>query len=175
MKKRVVKTLLCMCATVGLVSSSYAMPVMADSDVTLTLAMCGDGTTKASLDKLLEKYTEETGVKVESMFIAGNWGEYCTKLQTMVGGGDEVDCAILAIEGVSKFLNMGIAEPIDDWIEANPDIAKEILDDTSPSFQEVFKKASVFFQKRYLFSNDCYHSIRCDCLGILIFHRYRSH
>lgn len=139
MKKRVVKTLLCMCATVGLVSSSYAMPVMADSDVTLTLAMCGDGTTKASLDKLLEKYTEETGVKVESMFIAGNWGEYCTKLQTMVGGGNEVDCAILAIEGVSKFLNMGIAEPIDDWIEANPDIAKEILDDTSPSFQEVFK------------------------------------
>ncbi|MEI3473180.1 MAG: hypothetical protein V8Q93_07580 [Blautia faecis] len=57
----------------------------------------------------------------------------------MVGGGDEVDCAILAIEGVSKFLNMGIAESIDDWIEANPDVAKEILDDTSPSFQEVFK------------------------------------
>ena len=87
----------------------------------------------------IEKYTEETGVKVETMFIAGNWGEYCTKLQTMVGGGDEVDCAILAIEGVSKFLNMGIAESIDDWIEANPDVAKEILDDTSPSFQEVFK------------------------------------
>ena len=60
MKKRVVKTLLCMCMTAGLVSSSYVMPVMADSDVTLTLAMCGDGTTKASLDKLLEKYTEES-------------------------------------------------------------------------------------------------------------------
>lgn len=109
------------------------------SDVTLTLAMCGDGTTKESLDKLLQKYTDETGVKVETIFIAANWGDYCTKIQTMVGGGEELDCAILAIEGVAKFINMGIAEPIDDWIAANQELADNVLKDTNPIHQEVFK------------------------------------
>lgn len=137
MKKRILIALLCGCMIAAPVSQTTVFA--ADEDITLTLAMCGDGTTKESLDKLLAKYTEETGVKVESIFIAGSWGEYCTKLQTMIGGGDEVDCAILAIEGVEKFLDMGIAEPIDDWIEANPEISEEILSDTSPSFQEVFK------------------------------------
>lgn len=137
MKKRILAALLCGCMIAA--PASQTTVFAADEDITLTLAMCGDGTTKESLDKLLAKYTEETGVKVESIFIAGSWGEYCTKLQTMIGGGDEVDCAILAIEGVEKFLDMGIAEPIDDWIEANPEISEQILSDTSPSFQEVFK------------------------------------
>ena len=136
MKKKTTAILLSACMAFGLMSG---MTVSADEDITLTLAMCGDGTTKESLDQLLEQYTEKTGIKVDTIFIAGNWGEYCTKLQTMIGGGDEVDCAILAIEGVSKFLDMGIAEPIDDWIEANPEISETILSDTSPSFQDVFK------------------------------------
>lgn len=136
MKKRTMALWMSVCMAAGLFGGVTAS---AKEDVTLTLAMCGDGTTKESLDQLLAQYTEETGVKVETIFIAGGWGEYCTKLQTMVGGGDEVDCAILAIEGVEKFLKMGIAEPIDDWIAANPDVSKEILDDTSPSFQEVFR------------------------------------
>ena len=125
MKKRILAALLCGCMIAAPVSQTTVSA--ADEDITLTLAMCGDGTTKESLDKLLAQYTEETGVKVESIFIAGNWGEYCTKLQTMIGGGDEVDCAILAIEGVEKFLGMGIAEPIDDWIEANPEISEASL------------------------------------------------
>lgn len=108
-------------------------------DITLTLAMCGDGTTKESLDELLKMYTDKTGIKVETMFIASSWGEYCTKVQTMIGGGDELDCAIVAIEGISKFLNMGVAEPIDDWIADNQEIADSIFADTSPAFQEIFK------------------------------------
>ena len=106
-------------------------------DITLTLAMCGDGTTKEALDDLLKMYTEKTGIKVESIFVASSWGEYCTKIQTMIGGGDELDCAIVAIEGISKFLDMGVAAPIDDWIAANQEIADGILADTSPAFQEV--------------------------------------
>lgn len=111
----------------------------AKSDITLTLAMCGDGTTKESLDNLLKKYTEQTGIKVETIFIAANWGDYCTKIQTMVGGGEELDCAILAIEGVSKFINMGIAAPIDDWIAENRELADQVLNDTNPTHQDVFK------------------------------------
>lgn len=112
-----------------------------DEDITLTLTMCGDGTTKESLDKLLEKYTEETGIKVETIFIAANWGDYCTKIQTMIGGGEELDCAILAVEGVSKFVDMGVAAPIDDWIAENKELAERVLNDTNPQHQEVFKDA----------------------------------
>ncbi len=109
------------------------------SEVTLTLAMCGDGTNKEELDKLLGQFTEETGIKIETFFISGGWGEYCTKIQTMVGGGDNLDCAIVAIEGVSKFLDMGIALPIDDWISENKEEADTILNDTNPTFQDIFK------------------------------------
>lgn len=110
-----------------------------DKNITLTLAMCGDGTTKESLDKLLEKYTKETGVNVETIFVASTWGEYCTKIQTMLGGGDDLDCAIVAIEGISKFMGMGVAAPIDDWIADNKETADKILSDTSESFQKVFQ------------------------------------
>ena len=155
MKKKVIALLMSTCMMLGLAAGGTVAAADPDqagvkknevtrtkagsSDVTLTLAMCGDGTTKESLDKLLAQYTEETGVKVDTIFIASNWGEYCTKIQTMVGGGDDLDCAILAIEGVAKFLDMGIAEPIDDWIAANKEISDAILSDTSPSFQDVFK------------------------------------
>lgn len=110
-----------------------------DEDITLTLAMCGDGTTKESLDNLLKQYTEETGVKVDTIFISADWGSYCTKIQTMVGGGEDLDCAICAIEGVKKFMGLGICAPIDDWIAENPDEANAVLDDTNPAHQKVFQ------------------------------------
>lgn len=127
------------------------------SDVTLTLAMCGDGTTKESLDALLKEYTQETGVKVETLFIAANWGDYCTKIQTMVGGGEELDCAILAIEGVSKFIGMDIAAPIDDWIAENPQFAQNVIDDTNPSHQEIFRADGKAYALPFSFNNVVMH------------------
>ena len=121
--------------------------------ITLTLAMAGDGTAKATLDELLQQYTDQTGVKVNTIFLAATWGEYITKIQSMVGGGDELDCAILAIEGVTKFYDMGIAEPIDDWIEANAEVSQAILDDTSPSFQEVFKNDGKTYAFPFSYNN----------------------
>lgn len=108
------------------------------SDVTLTLTMCGDGTNKATLDDLLSGFTDETGIKVDTIFINSGWGEYCTKVQTMIGGGEPVDCAIVAIEGVKKFISMGLATPIDDWIAQNQDVANTILNDTNKTFQDIF-------------------------------------
>ena len=120
---------------------------VADSDVSLILAMMGDGSQKPTLDALLEKYKEETGISVESIYIAGGWGVYCTKIQTMVGGGDKLDCAIVAIEGIEMFVDMGLAEPIDDYIAANPDVAKAILDDVTPDLLNPFQ----FDGKTYTF------------------------
>lgn len=180
MKKKVLSIILAACMVFGLTacgssneqpaaegeSSSAAVEESAaeggategsSSDVTLTLAMCGDGTTKESLDNLLKKFTDETGVKVETIFIAANWGDYCTKIQTMVGGGEDLDCAILAIEGVSKFVNMGIAEPIDDWIAENPDLANNVLNDTNPIHQDIFKDGGNTYALPFSFNNVVMH------------------
>ncbi|MDO4273509.1 MAG: sugar ABC transporter substrate-binding protein [Eubacteriales bacterium] len=139
---------------VNIVSAAEKAP---KSDVTLTLAMCGDGTTKESLDELLGEYTEQTGVKVETIFIASDWGNYCTKIQTMVGGGEDLDCAILAIEGVSKFIGMDIAAPIDDWIEANPELAENVINDTNPEHQKVFQKDGKTYALPFSFNNVLMH------------------
>ena len=134
-------------------SSSDASTEKSGEGITLTLAMIGETTSKARLDELLQRYTDETGIKVDTIFISGGWGEYCTKIEAMVGGGDDLDCAILAIEGVSKFYEMGIAEPIDDWIEANPEEAQALLDDTSPSFQKVFQNEGKTYAFPFSYNN----------------------
>jgi ABC-type glycerol-3-phosphate transport system substrate-binding protein len=100
--------------------------------------MIGDGQQKSTLDGLLAKFTEQTGIKVETLYINSGWGEYCTKLQTMIAGGDQLDVAIMASEGIEMFVRMGIPTPIDDYIQANPDTAKAIQDDVSDDLEKAF-------------------------------------
>ena len=120
-----------------LILGMIAVPAMAE-DVTLTLAMIGDGQQKSTLDGLLGKFTEETGIKVQTLYINSGWGEYCTKLQTMIAGGDQLDVAIMASEGIEMFVRMGIPTPIDDYIAANPDLAKTIQDDVADDLEKAF-------------------------------------
>jgi len=138
-------------------SSNESSSESSGDGITLTLAMIGDGGRKEDLDGLMQQYTDMTGVKVDTIYIPTGWGEYCTKIQSMVGGGDDLDLAILAIEGVSKFYELGIAEPIDDWIEANPEVAQEILDDTSPSFQRVFQNDGKTYAFPFSYNNVVMH------------------
>lgn len=141
--KRILATLL----TLVLLTGAMVAPALAEGEVTLTLALLGDGQLKAKIDELLKKYTDETGVKVESLYIPGGWGEYCTKIQTMVAGGDPLDLANVAIEGVQMFVDMGIPAPIDDYIAANPDVAGAIQGDISDDLKEAF----VFDGQTYAF------------------------
>ncbi len=154
MKKRIIAALLAMTMVLSMVACGQTDSASSDEtteteetedggstsdeEITLTLAMIGDGTTKDTLDELLEMYYEETGIKVESIFVATDWGTYCTTLQTMIGGGESVDCAVISSEGIAKFLDLGVAEPIDDWIAENPDTAETILSETNDTFEEFF-------------------------------------
>ena len=135
-------TLLALCLILGMV----AVPALAEG-TTLTLALIGDGQQKSTLDSLLTKFTDETGIKVETLYINSGWGEYCTKLQTMIAGGDQLDVAIMASEGIQMFVRMGIPAPIDDYIAANPDTAKAIQDDVSDDLEKAF----IFDGKTYSF------------------------
>lgn len=90
-------------------------------DTTIRLAWLGTGQDKETLDKCLQKFTDKTGIGVETVYIPGSWTEYFTKMQTMIAGGDYIDCAYVAIEGFEMFIDTGMAAPIDDWIENHPE------------------------------------------------------
>lgn len=102
-------------------------------DLTLRLAWLGNGQNKDALDACLQKYTDTTGIGVETVFIPGTWAEYFTKIQTMMAGGEKLDCAYVAIEGFNMFIDMDMAAPIDDWIAANNDEYHAVADDVAPN------------------------------------------
>lgn len=109
-----------------------------DEEVTLRLAWLGEGANKENLDASFAKFTEKTGVKVEIVFIAGDWQEYFTKIQTMVAGGETIDNAYVAIEGFQMFRDMGLAQPVTDFVTANQEETTEILRDISPGILKSF-------------------------------------
>lgn len=86
------------------------------SGITLRMTWLGSGQNKDLLDECLRKYTEETGIGVEVVFIPGSWAEYFTKIQTMVAGGEKLDICNVAIEGFEMIVDTGLAMPIDSWI-----------------------------------------------------------
>lgn len=98
-------------------------------DVTVRLAWLGSGQDKETLDKCLQKFTDKTGIGVETVYIPGSWTEYFTKMQTMIAGGDYIDCAFVAIEGFEMFIDTGMAAPIDDWIAAHQEEYDAVVSD----------------------------------------------
>lgn len=125
--------------TAGTQSAGEQGTTSEKKDITLNLALIGDGSSKETIDKLLSQYTDKTGIKVNTIYISSGWGEYTTKIQTMIGGGEDLDACIMAVEGVKKFLSMGLAQPLNSWIDENPDVANPILNDISASQVDIFK------------------------------------
>ncbi len=105
----------------------------ATSDVELTLAWSGTGQDKEKFDALVAKYTEETGVKINTVFIPGAWSEYFTKIQSMIGGGEQVDVAFVAIEGFRMMQDMGVAHPLNPYMEANAEEVDPVLANLEPA------------------------------------------
>lgn len=105
-------------------------------DVTLRLAWLGTGQDKETLDKCLQKYTDKTGIGVETVYIPGSWTEYFTKMQTMIAGGDYIDCAYVAIEGFEMFVDTGMAAPIDDWIENHKEEYQSTVNDIDQNIMD---------------------------------------
>ncbi len=108
-------------------------------DTTVRLAWLGSGQDKEALDACLQKFTDKTGIGVETVYIPGNWSEYFTKMQTMIAGGDYIDCAYVAVEGFEMFIDTGMAAPIDDWIAAHQEEYESTVGDIDPNMLEKVK------------------------------------
>ena len=123
-RKRILAVVLALILTIALPIYAIAEEVEqrtteGSSGITLRLTWIGEGQNKDLLDVCMQKYTEQTGIGVEAVFIPGNWAEYFTKIQTMVAGGEKLDLCNVAIEGFEMLVATGLAAPIDDWIPAH--------------------------------------------------------
>lgn len=125
----------------------------------LTLAWSGTGQDKESFDALVAKYTEETGVKINTVFIPGTWSEYFTKIQSMIAGGEDVDVAFVAIEGFNMMCDMGIALPLNDYINANEEEVAAVMDNLEPSLVDAMTLSD---GNMYAFPTEC-NSILIHC------------
>lgn len=108
----------------------------AEENITLRLAWSGDGQTKESLDNCLKEFTEKTNVGVESIYIPGSWAEYLTKIQTMQAGGDQLDNAWVAIEGMQNFVSLGLGVPLTDFANEHAEEYQAVTDDIDPVLLE---------------------------------------
>jgi ABC-type glycerol-3-phosphate transport system substrate-binding protein len=128
-------------AIFGLASCSKkeATASQGSGPINLRVTWIGEGQDKDLLDKCLAKYTANTGINVEPVFVPGNWAEYFTKIQTMIAGGEQFDVCNVAVEGFEMLVQTGMAAPIDDWIVANKAEWDAVVSDISPNVMDIMK------------------------------------
>ena len=70
------------------------------------------------MDSLLARFTEQTGIKVETLYIIAAGASIVTKLQTMIAGGDQFGRGFMPVKASRCSCELDIPTPIDDYIAA---------------------------------------------------------
>jgi ABC-type sugar transport system, periplasmic component len=76
----------------------------------------GDG---AIMNELVKKFNEEYKGKIEVKALTQDWGQFYTKLQTAVSGGNAPDLAVSHTSKLSELVGLDIIAPLDDYAEAS--------------------------------------------------------
>jgi len=112
-----------------------------EKEVTLTLAIPGfDPGTRTHIEELLQTdfAKQYPHITVETVLIPNTeWGDYFTKIKTMMAGGNAPDVARVAIEGIQMMAEKNMALPLNDFIEAHPEYVED-YEDLHPNLQSPF-------------------------------------
>ncbi len=125
-------------------------PAGDESDVMIRLAWIGEGADKADMEAALQPFKDDTGYGIELIYIPGSWGDYFTKIQTMIAGGEPVDVAYVAIEGFQMFIESGLAQPITGYAEAHADVYDAVKNDIHPNLLSTLE----FGEEQYALPRD---------------------
>ena len=106
-----------------------------EQGITLRVAFRGNYE-RAAIKAGLEPWIQENGIGVDVIWVDGDWPEYLTKIQLMVANGEALDLVHSASEGFEMLINLGLALPIDGWIEDNRETFDEFARDAMPGFIE---------------------------------------
>ncbi|MFD6177551.1 MULTISPECIES: extracellular solute-binding protein [unclassified Isoptericola] len=116
------------------------------SDV-LTVAILGTSQDAASRASLVAAFAEEhPDIPVHIQAIQGaDWGDFFSKILTMIAAGTPPDVVNVATEGAQLFASR-LAEPLDDYVTRDAADLQEYFDDVHPSLVESFMYEGSLFQ-----------------------------
>ncbi len=100
-----------------------------------------------AIERLNEQYPD---IAVEDLYNSvPSWGEYINSIKLRVAGGQPVDVIYVAIEGAQELIFQDIIMPIDDIIDADPELQR-IVDQTEPVLHDALKgpDGSTYFLTR---------------------------
>ncbi|MCI9137244.1 MAG: sugar ABC transporter substrate-binding protein [Lachnospiraceae bacterium] len=109
-------------------NSSEASNVTDGNSEPLVMVYPADPGAEEKLNTILAEFNKEypdIQVKVEYIPFT-NWGDYITKVKTMISGNQSIDVIRLATEGVSTFVEEGLAISFNDFFADNEELLKNI-------------------------------------------------
>ncbi|CAM3357131.1 extracellular solute-binding protein [Occultella aeris] len=135
-------------ATVGL-----SWPRLTASDIpgrgedVLTVAILGTSQDAAARQSLVDAFTEaHPDIRVRIQAIQGNdWGDFFSKILTMIAAGTPPDVVNVATEGTQLFASR-MAEPLDAYVMRDAADLQEYFDDVHPTLLEAFMYEGSLFQ-----------------------------
>nr|WP_154793155.1 extracellular solute-binding protein [Occultella kanbiaonis] len=135
-------------ATVGL-----SWPRLTASDIpgrgedVLTVAILGTSQDAAARQSLVDAFTEaHPDIRVRIQAIQGNdWGDFFSKILTMIAAGTPPDVVNVATEGTQLFASR-MAEPLDAYVMRDAAELQEYFDDVHPTLLEAFMYEGSLFQ-----------------------------
>ncbi|OPA73291.1 hypothetical protein BVG16_29220 [Paenibacillus selenitireducens] len=105
----------------------------------------GDG---VIMNEMVKKFNDEYKDQIEVKALTQDWGQFYTKLQTAVAGGNAPDLAISHTSKLSELVSLGIVEPIDAYSES--------IGLNWGDFNENILSASIFDGKHYAMPLDAH-------------------
>ncbi|GAA1179868.1 MULTISPECIES: ABC transporter substrate-binding protein [Nesterenkonia] len=139
------RTLLGVGGLAALGGTVAAWPRLAGQDIpgrgedVLRVAIQGTAQDAAARQDLADEFTAENPdipVRIEAIQ-AVDWGDFFTKILTMVASGTAPDVVYVATEGAQLFAER-LAEPLDDWITHDEAALENYFEDVHPSLIEAF-------------------------------------
>lgn len=105
----------------------------------------GDG---VIMNNLVKKFNEEHKGQIEVKALTQDWGQFYTKLQTAVAGGNAPDLAISHSSKLSELVELGIIEPLNPYIDS--------MEIDISGFNENMLNATLFNDKQYALPLDAH-------------------
>lgn len=139
------RTLLGVGGVAALGTTAAAWPRLSGQDIPgrgqdiLRVAIQGTAQDAAARQELADEFTAENPdipVRIEAIQ-AVDWGDFFTKILTMVAAGTAPDVVYVATEGAQLFAER-LAEPLDDWIAQDQTRMTDYFQDVHPSLIEAF-------------------------------------
>ncbi|SED92868.1 extracellular solute-binding protein [Ruania alba] len=137
----------------GLAGLGLAWPRLSGQDIpgrdddVLTIAVLGTAQDAAARQGLVDAFARiHPDIEVRIMGIQGNdWGDFFSKILTMIAAGTPPDVVNVATEGTQLFASM-MAEPLDEYVLRDADELEEYFDDVHPTLLEAFMYEGSLFQ-----------------------------